>query len=122
MCTTGIPLNTSVLAEVGRRAYSFIDKQRKDANDDRRAAEAQTASLTAAAQQQLSSISAGMRRPSALEPLKEASETISAAKADMQRKQLMRRGLMSTFTRYDKSGPASSAAGSTAGKSKTLGG
>lgn len=40
----------------------------------------------------------------AAEPLKMAQEQMSAAKADTDRKQLLRRGLMSTYTRYGQSG------------------
>ena len=40
----------------------------------------------------------------AAEPLKAAQEQMSAAKADTDRKQLLRRGLMSTYTRYGQSG------------------
>lgn len=41
--------------------------------------------------------------PSA-EPLKQAQAEMSAAKADTDRKQLLRRGLMSTYTRYGQTG------------------
>ena len=40
----------------------------------------------------------------AAEPLKAAQEAIGAAKADTDRKQLLRRGLMSTYTRYGQTG------------------
>ena len=44
------------------------------------------------------------REEPAAEPLKQAQVEMSAAKADTDRKQLMRRGLMSTYTRYGQSG------------------
>ena len=53
----------------------------------------------------------------ALESIKNAPETASQARSDMDRKQSLRRGLMSTFTRY-----GSTAAPSLAGKANTLGG
>ena len=40
----------------------------------------------------------------AAEPLKQAQAEMSAAKADTDRKQLLRRGLMSTYTRYGQTG------------------
>ena len=40
----------------------------------------------------------------AAEPLKQAAQEMSAAKADTDRKQLLRRGLMSTYTRYGQTG------------------
>lgn len=40
----------------------------------------------------------------AAEPLKQAQTEMSAAKADTDRKQLLRRGLMSTYTRYGQTG------------------
>lgn len=40
----------------------------------------------------------------AAEPLKQAAQEMGAAKADTERKQLLRRGLMSTYTRYGQTG------------------
>lgn len=44
------------------------------------------------------------REEPAQEPLKEAQAEMSAARADTDRKQLLRRGLMSTYTRYGQTG------------------
>lgn len=44
------------------------------------------------------------RQEPAQEPLKQAQVEMSAARADTNRKQLLRRGLMSTYTRYGQSG------------------
>lgn len=44
------------------------------------------------------------REEPAAEPLKSAQQEMSAAQADTDRKQLLRRGLMSTYTRYGQSG------------------
>lgn len=46
------------------------------------------------------------REEPAAEPLKAAAEVQSAARADTNRKQLLRRGLMSTLTRYGQGGQA----------------
>ena len=46
------------------------------------------------------------REEPASEPLKAAAEVQSAARADTNRKQLLRRGLMSTLTRYGQGGQA----------------
>lgn len=53
----------------------------------------------------LAAMSEAMNREEpAQEPLKEAQEAMSAARADTDRKQLLRRGLMSTYTRYGQTG------------------
>jgi succinate dehydrogenase/fumarate reductase flavoprotein subunit len=46
------------------------------------------------------------REEPAVEPLKAAQETMTAARNDTARKQLLRRGLMSTMTRYNNGGTA----------------
>lgn len=93
---------------------------RKAENKARRETEAQIAEQVRLAKQQADSISASLRKPTIVEePLKDATDAADNARINTDRKQMLRRGLMSTFTRYSR---PSAAVGSTAGKSTLLGG
>ncbi len=59
--------------------------------------------------------------PPMTEPLKAASDSAATASQNAMRQQMLRRGLMSTFTRFDQAGPGQ-ATPSPAGKATKLGG
>lgn len=101
---------------IGGAVYAG-EKARRDANQAAREQEAAAASLLS----QAKPASAGMSLPSVPEPLKQASENMDGARADMASQQQLRRGLMSTFTRYARARPPQSAS-STANKATKLGG
>lgn len=113
MCDAGLSLG---LATVGG-AVNLIEGQRRDANKAMR----QQNSATTAMAEALKNAGSPSITPSLPEPVKDASASIDAARDKTSRQQLLRKGLMSTFTRYG-GGSASTAAPNLTGKSKLLGG
>lgn len=91
--------------------------QRKAANDARRASIQQNLMMQQLAES-IRPASAPAIAPVLADP-KAAADSMQSASADVQRQQLMRRGLMSTFTRF---GNATTTAPSLAGKASKLGG
>jgi multidrug resistance efflux pump len=91
------PITSTVGVTAIGAGISSIDKTRRDAN---KAARAQEDAARAALEQQ-------------------QKQTVDQARASTERQQLLRRGVMSTFTRYP---TASTAAPNLAGKASTLGG
>lgn len=95
--------------------------QRKAANASRRQQDAINAQVAAA-------ISSGPSAPSVAPTLLEESkaattEAMSTASANAQRQQMLRKGMMSLFTRYsDNAGRANAAAPNLAAKASKLGG
>lgn len=108
------PISTTLVPTAIGGAVSFVEQQRRQANHAVRAQEEAARLATANSQAQLAAISASLSRPPSIEePLKAADESVSAARIETERRQMQKRGLMSTFTRY---------AGSSAGKATKLGG
>ncbi len=106
-------------ATVGITAgINYLEGTRRKANASARATEAANAAALEAQKKQITALPS---MPTLEEPLKDATDRVDASRADAQRQQSMRRGLMSTFTRYQ-SGAASTSAQSSAGKATKLGG
>jgi hypothetical protein len=115
------PITSTVGVTAIGAGISSIDKTRRDANKAARAQEDAARAALEQQQKQTDAISAAMQRPTVTteEPLKAASDRVDQARASTERQQLLRRGVMSTFTRYP---TASTAAPNLAGKASTLGG
>lgn len=116
MCDANLTLG---LATAGAGlVVSAFERQRRDANKVAR----QQSAATTAAIDAMKKGGGGAITPSLPEPVKDPTVQMDAARENTSRQQMMRRGLMSTFTRYDRPGRASTAAPNLSGKSKTLGG
>ena len=103
------PVSSAVVGAGALVGVNYLEGQRRAANQ---AAREQQASITSA----LNVHKPGISLPSPpllAEPLKAATESSQAASQAAARRQLLTRGLMSTFTRYTPS---------TSGKAQKLGG
>ena len=114
--TAGNPILMPLTAGLGA-GVGWLEQQRTNAN---RAARDQQAAINAVLSQVKPS-APSLSLPPMTEPLKAASDSAATASQNTMRQQMLRAGLMSTFTRYSQSGAASSTP-SPAGKATKLGG
>jgi hypothetical protein len=96
-------LGTAGLVAASKRPH-YADAQQTEQAEEEEPFELDMSGVEEAlaqmAEYQKLALEASMREETPLEPLKRAAEVQDEARADTNRLQLLRRGLMSTFTRY----------------------